>query len=83
MEKCKKHVNIIMQIKAQELAMETTKMRVSCLSTRERRGVRGIESFVSKCHLENPCAINGKQVPKWTSLLIFIYVVRRQLRNNS
>ena len=57
-------------------------MRGFCLSTRERRGVCGIKYFVSKYHLENPCAIYGKQLLKWNSLLIFNFVVRRLLRNH-
>ena len=61
--------------------MEAAKMRKLCLSTRERRRMCGIKSFVSKFHLEIPCAINGKKLSKWTSLLIFNSVVRRLLRN--
>ena len=60
--------------------MEATKMRGYVYPLRRGEGLCGIK-FNSKCHLENPCAINGKQTPKWTSLLIFNYVVRRLLGN--
>ena len=60
--------------------MEATKMRGYVYPLGRGEGLCGIK-FNSKCHLENPCAINGKQTPKWTSLLIFNYVVRRLLRN--
>ena len=78
MKKCKKNLNILIQIKFQDMSMEATKNEGLCLSTRERRGVAGIES---KCHIENPCAINGKQPPKCTFFLIFNYVVRKLLKN--
>jgi len=55
---------LIMKKKSKSWIEDNKNEEGVCLSTRERRGVYGIKSFVFQVSSENPCAINGKQLPK-------------------
>ena len=76
-EKFSQETNNISSVQMPLVATEIRAM----LSTKDRRGVWGIKTYISQCNLENPFSINVKQPTLWTSLLILNSIVRKLFRN--